>query len=190
MAERSDRMMTGMFRDRDSAERAYSCLRSRGYTDRDVSLLASDETRSHWYPKDDPNKTELGTKAAEGAGIGAIAGGGLGALLAGLAAAGIAIPGLPILAMGPLAAAFAGGGTGGVVGAIVGALVGSGIPEERAKVYDRGIREGGMVFGVTPRTDEDADYIEREWTNARGEQIYRPRETGTTGTAAAAGRRL
>jgi hypothetical protein len=44
-----------------------------------------------------------------------------------------------------------------------------------------------MVFGVTPRTDEDADYIEREWTNARGEQIYRPRATGT---AAAAGRRL
>jgi len=56
----------------------------------------------------------------------------------------------------------------------VGALVGAGIPEERAKLYDRGIREGGIVFGITPRTEEDANYIEREWTNARGEQIYRP----------------
>jgi hypothetical protein len=76
--------------------------------------------------------------------------------------------------MGPLAAAIAGGGTGGVVGAVIGALVGHGIPEERAKVYERGINEGGIVFGVTPRSDEDADYIERGWTNARGEQIYRP----------------
>jgi len=30
------------------------------------------------------------------------------------------------------------------------------------------------VMGVTPRSDEDADYFEREWRNARGEQIYRP----------------
>ena len=178
-----ERLMTGMFRDRDAAERGYQCLRSRGYTDKDVSLLMSDDTRKRYFPADERDKTELGTKAAEGAGIGAVAGGGLGALLAGLAAAGFAVPGLPIIAMGPLAAALAGGGTGGVVGAVVGALVGRGIPEERAKLYDRGINEGGIVFGVTPRTDEDADYIEREWTNARCEQIYRPaRET-------AAGRR-
>ena len=103
-----------------------------------------------------------------------MAGAGLGALLVGLAAAGIAVPGLPIIAMGPLAAALAGGGTGGAVGALIGALVGYGIPEERAKVYERGINEGGIVFGVTPRSDEDADYIERGWTDARGEQIYRP----------------
>ena len=76
--------------------------------------------------------------------------------------------------MGPLAAALAGGGTGGAVGALIGALVGYGIPEERAKVYEQGIKEGGIVFGVTPRSDEDAEYIERGWTNARGEQIYRP----------------
>jgi hypothetical protein len=167
-------MMTGMFRDRDSAERAYSCLQSRGYTDRDVSLLMSEETRNRHFPRDAKDKTPLGTKAAEGAGLGAVAGGGLGAVLAGLAAAGIAVPGLPIIALGPLAAALAGAGTGGALGAIAGALIGYGIPEERAKLYDKGVREGGMVFGVTPRNDEDADYIEREWTNARGEQIYRP----------------
>jgi hypothetical protein len=97
---------------------------------------------------------------------------------------------LPIIAMGPLAAALAGGGTGGVVGAIIGALVGSGIPEERAKLYDQGVREGGAVFGVTPRSDEDADYIEREWRAARGEQIYRPTSETTATRTAAAGRRL
>jgi hypothetical protein len=163
-----------MFRDRDAAERAYECLRSRGYTDREVGLLMSDETRTRYFPKEDPKRTELGTKAAEGAGIGAVAGGGLGALLLGLAAVGIAVPGLPIIAMGPLAAAFAGGGTGGALGALIGGLVGYGIPEERAKLYETGIREGGIVFGVTPRNDADADYIEHGWASARGEQIYRP----------------
>lgn len=184
MANRSDEIMTGMFRDRESAERGYECLRSRGYTDKDVSLLMSEDTRTRHFPKDDPRKTELGTKAAEGAGIGAVTGGGLGALLAGLAAVGIAVPGLPIIAMGPLAAALTGAGTGGALGALIGGLVGYGIPEERARVYDQGIREGGIVFGVTPRSVEDADYIERGWTDARGEQIYRP------GTQPVAGRRV
>src|SRR5215472_31341 len=162
--ERSRQMMTCMFRDREAAERGYGCLTSRGYGKNDVSLLMSEEARNRHFPKT-ATTTELGSKAA---------GGGLGALLLGLAAAGFAIPGLPILAMGPLAAALTGAGAGGAVGALVGALVGSGIPEERARVYETGIKEGGIVMGVTPRSDEDADYFEREWRNARGEQIYRP----------------
>ena len=93
--DRSDRLMTGMFRDRESAERAYECVTSRGYTDKDVSLLMSDDTRTRCFPRDAVAKTELGTKAAEGAGIGAVAGAGIGALLVGLAAAGIAVPACP-----------------------------------------------------------------------------------------------
>ena len=168
--------MTGMFKDREAAEQAYGCLAARGYEDRDVSLLMSDETRARCFPAGAAAKTELHTKAAAGAGVGAVAGGGLGALLAGLAAAGIAVPGLPIIAFGPLAAAIAGGATGGVAGAVAGALIGWGIPEERAKLYARGIAEGGIVMGVTPRSEEDADYVAREWRNARGEQIYWPAE--------------
>src|SRR5215510_320825 len=152
-----------MFRDRETAEQAYRCLNDRGYRDKDVSLLMSNATRDRCFPADERNKTELATKAPEGAATGAVAGAGLGALLAGLAAAGLAVPGLPIIAMGPLAAAFAGGGAGGALGAIVGALVGRGIPEERAKLYERGVKEGGIVLGVTPRTEADADYFEREW---------------------------
>jgi hypothetical protein len=74
---------------------------------------------------------------------------------------------------GPIAAALAGAGAGGLTGGLVGALVGSGIPEEHAREYDRGIREGGIVMGVTPRNDEDANYFENEWKNYRGERIYR-----------------
>jgi hypothetical protein len=53
-------------------------------------------------------------------------------------------------------------------------LVGSRSPEERAKLYEQSIKDGGIVMGVTPRSDEDAEYFDREWRNARGEQIYRP----------------
>ncbi len=174
MAKDDPQIMTGLFRDRASAERAYGSLAARGYTKNDLSVLMSDETRNRYFPKDDPEKTPLGTKATEGAGIGAVAGGGLGALLAGLAAAGIAVPGLPIIAIGPLAAALAGAGTGGALGAIIGALIGRGIPEDRARRYDEGIRHGGIVMGVTPRTREDAEYLEREWASCGAEQLYCP----------------
>jgi hypothetical protein len=78
-----------------------------------------------------------------------------------------------LVVAGPLAAALAGAGAGGLTGGLVGALIGSGIPEERAKLYDEGVRNGGMVMGVNPRSDEDAQYFENEWRNYRGEHIYR-----------------
>jgi hypothetical protein len=174
MADDRRTIMTGLFRDRDSAERAYGTLTSRGYGSDDVSLLMSDDTRRRLFSADENRRTELGTKAAQGAGAGAVAGGGLGALLAGLAASGIAVPGLPIIAMGTLAAALTGAGTGGAIGAIIGGLIGYGIPEDRARLYDRGVREGGIVMGVTPRSPQDAEYFEREWTSCGAEQIYCP----------------
>lgn len=170
--EQRSRMVTGMFRDRESAENAYGSLTSRGYTKDDVNLMMSDDTRKrHFADRDDD--TELGNKALEGAGVGSGVGMGLGALITAIVAAGapITIPGL--LIAGPLAGALVGAGAGGVTGGIIGALVGAGIPEERAKVYESGIKEGGIVMGVSPRSDEDADYIEQEWRRHRGEEIYR-----------------
>jgi len=174
MAEERPAIMTGVFRDRTSAERAYGTVTNRGYGRDDVSLLMSEDTRNRYFPRDEVNRTELGSKAGEGAAAGAVAGGGIGAVLAGLAASGIAVPGLPIIAMGTLAAALTGAGTGGVLGALIGGLVGSGIPEDRARMYDRAVRDGGIVMGVTPRSRQDADYFEREWAACGAEQIYCP----------------
>ena len=178
MAHQRSSTMTGLFRDRDSAERAYDTLTRRGYGSHDVGLLMSEETRKRHFTNPDSPRTELGTKAAAGAGVGAVTGGSLGAVLAGLAAAGIAVPGLPIIAMGTMAAALTGAVTGGGIGALVGALIGYGIPEDRARLYERGVREGGIVIGVDPRSREDAEYFEREWTSCGGEQIYCPSHRG------------
>lgn len=166
-------MVTGLFRDRESAEQAYGSLTSRGYAQDDVNLVMSDETRNKHFV--DGRETELGSKALEGAGTGAAIGGAVGATLAAIAAIGttLALPGLGLLIAGPIAAGLAGAGAGGATGGLIGALVGAGIPEETVKKYEQGIREGGIVMGVTPRTAEDADYLEEEWRRNRGEDVYR-----------------
>lgn len=166
------RMLTGLFRDRESAERAYRSLNDRGYGKDDFNLLMSDETRKKHFSG---TETELGSKALEGAGKGAAIGGGVGATLAAIAAIGttLALPGLGLLIAGPIAAALAGGGAGALTGGLVGALVGAGIPEEHAKHYEKGIREGGIVMGVNPRTREDADYFENDWRTHKAESLYR-----------------
>lgn len=174
--DRQDRpMVTGLFRDRESAERAYGALPARGYAQDDVNVVMSEDTRKRYFSSDAEVTTELGSKAAEGAGVGGAIGGTIGAIAGALAAVGtsIAIPGLGLVIAGPAAAAIAGAGAGSIGGGLLGALIGWGIPEERIKHYESGIKDGGIVMGVRPRSDEDAEYIEREWRNNRGEHIYR-----------------
>ena len=173
---RESRVMTVLFRDRESTERAYNSLRARGYTDEEINVMMSDETRDKYWGKGTAGAdTELGNKALEGTGAGAAIGGTLGAIIGGIAAIGtnVLIPGLGLVVWGPLAAALAGAGAGGLTGGLVGALIGWGIPEEHAKRYEAGIKEGGTVLGVTPRTPEDAEYFEKEWRGYRGEHICR-----------------
>lgn len=167
-------MVTGLFRDRESAERAYNAVTERGYGKNDVNLVMSDETRKRHFGGEGAN-TELGTKAAEGAGIGGAIGGTVGAIAAAVAAVGtsLAIPGLGIVLAGPVAAALAGAGAGAATGGLVGALIGWGIPEERIKRYEAGIKEGGILLGVKPRSAEDAAHLERSWTEYKGQDIYR-----------------
>lgn len=173
--QEENKMLSGLFTDRDDAEKAYRSLRDRGYEDDDINVLMSDETRDDWYGDDyEAEEEELGSKALEGTGVGSAVGGTLGAIIGGIAAIGtnVFLPGLGLVVAGPLAAALAGAGAGGLTGGLVGALIGSGIPEERAKYYEEGVQNGGVVFGVTPRNDEDAEYFQNEWKNYRGEHIY------------------
>jgi hypothetical protein len=46
--------------------------------------------------------------------------------------------------------------------------VGAGIPEERVKEYESGLKDGGIVMGVRPRTPEDRAYFDAEWDATRG----------------------
>ncbi|HEV3469518.1 MAG TPA: hypothetical protein VG148_09380 [Pyrinomonadaceae bacterium] len=174
---RAGRSVHGLFGDRESAEGAYRSLTERGYTKDDVNVVMSDETRKRYFTDDDDSEVaEAGSKALEGLGVGSAVGGTLGAIIAAVAAIGttVVIPGVGLVVAGPVAAALAGAGAGGATGGLIGALVGSGIPEEHARAYDEGIRQGRIYMNVNAREDEDADFFEREWRERhRGENVYR-----------------
>jgi hypothetical protein len=159
-------LMTRSFSDRESAERAFDDISARGYKSDDIHVMMSDDTRKRHFGKD-KEKTDLGNKAMEGAGIGGAVGGAVGATLVGIlaAAATLTVPGLGLVIAGPIAGALAGGATGATAGGLVGMLVGAGIPEERAKVYESELKQGGIVMGVRPRNDDDARYF-GEWQGA------------------------
>lgn len=168
------RYVTGLYTP-EAANRAYEGLTSKhGYKADDISVLMSDETRLKHYGDVTPG-TELsgGTKAAEGLGKGAAIGGGIGAALAAIFAIGtsIAIPGLGLVVAGPIAAALAGAGAGGATGGLIGALIGAGIPEDRAKEYERGIKEGGVLIGTRYRDDAHAKELERDFTTYGGNNV-------------------
>ena len=167
-------LVTGLFPDRASAEAAYNAANTRGYNTDDVNLVMSDDTRTRHFG-DTGVETELGTKAAEGAGIGGAIGGTLGAIAAAIAAVGttLALPGLGLVVAGPIAAAVAGAGAGAAGGGLIGALIGWNMPEERVKEYEEGVKRGGILMGVHARSDEDAAYLENEWRQNRGENVYR-----------------
>lgn len=157
-------IVTSTFRDRESAERAYDAIAARGYKSDEIHVFMSDETRKRLFIKDG-EKTDMGNKALEGAGVGGMVGGAVGATLVGLAAAAatMTVPGIGLVIIGPLAGALAGGAAGATAGGLVGMLVGAGIPEERAKSYEKDMKDGAIVLGVRPRHDQDARYFDSEW---------------------------
>lgn len=167
-------MLTGMFSDRESTENAYNSMQNKGYTKDDINLVMSDETRAKYFSGKEED-TEIGTKAAEGAGKGSAIGGTIGAVAGIIAAIGtsIVIPGLGIVIAGPIAAGLLGAGAGGITGGVIGALVGAGIPEARAKLYESGIKDGNIVMSVKPRNNEDAEYFEKDWRTNNASEIYR-----------------
>lgn len=169
-----DRYVTGLYTP-ETANRAYNDLTTKhGYKADDISVMMSDDTRMKHYGDVKPG-TELsgGTKAAEGMGKGAAIGGGVGAALAALFAIGtsIAIPGLGLIVAGPIAAALAGAGAGGATGGLIGALIGAGIPEDRAKEYERGINDGGILIGTRYRDDAHAQELEKDFNSYGGSNV-------------------
>ena len=96
------------------ALKVHTKVGNRGYTDDEINVLMSDETRSKYYSDGD---TALeGNKALEGTGAGAAIGGTLGAIIGGIAAIGtnVLIPGLGLVVWGPIAAGLRRRGAGGL----------------------------------------------------------------------------
>jgi len=144
-------LITGLFDTESAAENAVSQLKQIGYSDNEISIIMKDRDAAKAFAAD------TGSRTMEGIGTGAAIGGTIGAVLAGLLAVGtVTIPGVGLLAAGPLAAMLAGAGAGGLAGSLVGWLVGAGVPEDVAPYYERGLNEGGIVVAVACHSGDEA----------------------------------
>jgi hypothetical protein len=148
MAERNMAAF-GMYPDRVSAEEAADAFQRAGFRGTDVSFLHPENTGT----KDLAH--EKHTKAPEGAAMGALPGGIVGAGLCWMAALGLlaSVPALnplvsPLIVAGPVVSALAGLGVGGLLGGLIGALIGAGLPEYEARRYRGRVRNRGVLLSV------------------------------------------
>ncbi|MEO2203942.1 general stress protein [Paenibacillus pabuli] len=167
--------IVGVFDTEREASQAIEGLKAQGFSSDEISVVTQDRDELKAI------REETGTKAPEGVAAGAATGGVLGGvagLLAGIGA--LAIPGIgPILAAGPIAAAFTGAAVGAGAGGLVGGLVGLGIPEEDAKQYEEYVQNGKILL-LVDSTDRDSDvydvfsntsYLNRDRYAAHGTDV-------------------
>lgn len=145
----NDRIVSAVFDNRSEAEAAARDLRQAGVPDSALSVIARHDQSGGDFG--DANTEEVKEKG-EGALKGALAGGGVGALL-GIAA--LAIPGVgPLAAAGAIAgaavpeAAAIGAGAGALAGGLSGMLAKHGVSEEDSSYYEDRINSGGTFLSV------------------------------------------
>lgn len=138
---------TEIFKTQEAAEKAYQGAIDAGYRPQDINVMMSEDSRNKYY---DSVLVKEGSKASQGLGVGGATGAAVGGIVAAIAAIGtsLVLPGLGLIIAGPIAAGLAGAGAGSIAGGLVGALIGWGIPEDKAKVFESGIKSGGIVLGV------------------------------------------
>jgi hypothetical protein len=148
--------VTATFKTRLAAEDALRRLEALGVSDRQISMLSTDETRGRSLTLEPHSQVDQGVAG------GATAGGLIGAALGAMAIAGtLAIPGLNIVVTGALVGSLAGLATGAVAGGIVGGLIGAGIPEYEAKIYEKEIRNGAILLAVEARDSKEKELIKK-----------------------------
>lgn len=172
-------MVTGLFKRRESAERAWRAAVDLGYRSDDINLMLSEETRDRLFRGE--HRAGLSAKAAEAAEepargaekMGGPTGGHVGMIAPVLAAVGtlLLVPG-GIIAAGPVAIALGAAGAVGVAGGVIGALTNWGVPKSRLELYEQGIRDGGVLIGVNPRTEGDSRKLVDAWKASGGELVH------------------
>ncbi|MCA9626923.1 MAG: hypothetical protein KC766_04635 [Myxococcales bacterium] len=146
----TNKVISGAFDSTLKARSAINELYARGVRQETISVMMPQEAKTEFARIDD------NTKAPEGAAIGGAAGLALGGLAAGLTAiATVVVPGVGLLAAGPIVAGLAGAGAGGAVGGAVGGLVGYGMTEHEAKLGQEVLKRGGILVTVSSDNKEE-----------------------------------
>jgi len=148
MSRSTRNVAVGVFDDQDSARAAIRELRTAGFTDAHIGVVAHDSELNKGDYTGRSADDAGDSKAAEGAAVGVAAGAGVGALWALGIAAGM-LPAIgPVIAGGILGSILASAAGGAAVAGITGALIGLGIPEDEAGYYETEFREGRTIVTV------------------------------------------
>jgi hypothetical protein len=146
-AQMKDAVVVATFHSHTEAQQAVQSLLNAGFTEDQIGIAAHDPDGTYTDHTD-------GSKAGEGAALGATAGLGAGALW-GLGIVAGALPAIgPVIAGGALAAVVASAAGTAVAGGLIGALLGLGIPEEEAQYYENEFKQGRTI--VTVRTSGES----------------------------------
>ena len=159
----------GVFKHEERAKEALNELKSRGFADREISLIARDKGKGgEEGGGEEKGRGESFTMEHQDLSEGVVSGGTLGGIAGILAGAGaLLIPGIgPIVAAGPLAAFF----TGVVGGGLVGGLVDYGIPEERGRYYEGRVKQGDILLTMKV-DDREADRVSSLLRNYGAEDV-------------------
>ncbi len=144
-------LITGLFDTEEAAENAVSQLKQVGYGQNEISIVMRDRKAAQNFAQD------TGSRTMSSIGEGGVIGGVIGGVLGGLLAVGsVTIPGVALIAAGPIAAMFAGAGAGGLAGGLIGWLANVGVPSDVAPYYERGLQEGGIVVAVAAHPGDEA----------------------------------
>jgi hypothetical protein len=144
--------IVGIYDREDKAVQAVEDLKSQGYAQKDISMITNNREMLEKLGINEPTRSKMNEGAKTGAATGSLIGG-LAGLLAGFGA--FTIPGIgPILAAGPIVAAFVGGSAGIGVGGITGALIGLGIPEEEANRYEQEMQQEKILVLVEKQNNQ------------------------------------
>ena len=136
--------VVGAFKTVQGAQLAADRLINEGIPREAVGVVMSDKARQRLAT------VETHTKGAEGVATGGVTGGVLGGIVAGLTTvAAVALPGVGVLAAGPIVSILAGAGAGAAAGGALGGLVGLGMSEHEVKYYGDVLKSEGVLVTVT-----------------------------------------
>jgi hypothetical protein len=167
-------LLSGLFTDRSKAELAFEELIRMGYKPDEISVAMSSTVKDKMLGEDTSHgETE---KPFDGAADGAITGGMMGGIAFTIGALGsnLLVPGLGLVAIGPVAAGILGVGAGGALGGIIGRIFSTEPPEETAALYSDGLRHGKILIALYPHNEKERFKISERWLELSGEIIEGP----------------
>jgi len=149
------------------AESVVNELRLAGFPNSDVSVLFPDTVTTHDFARIKPGKIP------ENAVLGASTGGFLGGLAGWLVSLGaLTIPGAgPLIAAGPIFAAFSGAAVGATAGGLSGAFISIGFAEYQAQLYTRKLEAGNILIAAHTQTNERAKIAREIFERADAQDI-------------------